>query len=983
MGLGGSTVIVGRSLIAPTALLVAMSTVALSFTVGLWNAPSAFVGEEVVVIGPPGGRAPGRGEVDARLISPLRALPNVSVVSGETYALIAVAGRSIFVRGGDISSILEVEEARIDEGRNVAETDEVLIGRGLAERTGWAAGDTIPMPGALTTDLLVARVAGVFESEGPVRDEILVDDAAIRRLTGTAPSHVHLIRVKTSDAAALARLLESESPEYTYSNVRISSERVVAGGSILVEADLTNWGRIPGTKEVIVRVDGERAASRSVQVNPRTTESISVEVPLTREGMNNLSLNPSFAVTVVPSRLQLVAPGAARVGETVNLELLDPEGRPAPDSQILVGAESLTTDAHGRASFVVDRAGETRVRALKEGVIHAERSIFVPEEQLSAQAAFEITRLAASPDPLAEVDQAEIVVGLRNVGGVAGGAEIRVRLDGSLVHQGEVFLGSGSDHVLVLPLGRLAAGTYVLDVSIANASATLEIRSYPGRDARVGAYLESLERARQSGAASPSGPSAARSGTSYVEEVVGEARVAIVLVAVTAVTLSALGLAAVLMRHVAEGSRAIGILKAIGASDAAIIHVASREAGIYGALGAGVGVLAGFGIAEIIDRTGLIWAFGHSVQPAYSAVLFLLTWIGATAMIVVLASSLCRSQLRLPADELIRDFVIHPSPRAPPALASELGGAAVGRLPALGLGLVVALTAFVARSANGVPALESAGLAMAAGAAAAAILFVMAPVAGTFGASAAGAVAGGVVVLAGSALPSRFAIGLAVVALLIAALGSRARASAAILVGSASFLAPPVGAVALGVAWWHEGELRARATHLWGAGVGVGIALLLRPGEAVPVLSFALVLLAAAVLARPLRDPASFRAGLPLARLVGGGVFVAGAISIVLTRDLTGVVAMGTCAAITLAASAAWVVSLVGLYTLLATTSPLRSALLGGAISALIVGTRTPWATLGAYALFACVLGVGVGTLTGLRARWVQSSSILASSDQK
>ncbi|HVM44411.1 MAG TPA: ABC transporter permease, partial [Candidatus Thermoplasmatota archaeon] len=221
--------IVPRAVILPLALLVALSTTTLLFSAGVGTAPSAFMGDANVVLGPASGEAIGVQPVDATLVPALRAIPTVRAASAEIYLPTVIDGRSVFARGVDFEDFVGFERARLVDGRAPQASDEAVVGVGLARQLGVEVGDRLVLPSPFARLALPFTVVGRLDSDTAARDELFVPLEPARVLGHLAATHVHLVRLRADDPLAVSPTLRSVAPTFTLSDVRVSTEDLVPG----------------------------------------------------------------------------------------------------------------------------------------------------------------------------------------------------------------------------------------------------------------------------------------------------------------------------------------------------------------------------------------------------------------------------------------------------------------------------------------------------------------------------------------------------------------------------------------------------------------------------------------------------------------------------------------------------------------------------------------------------------------------------------
>jgi ABC-type lipoprotein release transport system permease subunit len=128
-------------------------------------------------------------------------------VSPEIFSLGTLGGTAVVTRGVDATAFIAVEGATATLPSALPHAW-AIAGGGLASRLGLSAGDELTLVGSAIPRLDLVPLAGTFHAATAANDELLVDFATARFLSGVGPGIYHSIRVKTSDPAALLTFLE-------------------------------------------------------------------------------------------------------------------------------------------------------------------------------------------------------------------------------------------------------------------------------------------------------------------------------------------------------------------------------------------------------------------------------------------------------------------------------------------------------------------------------------------------------------------------------------------------------------------------------------------------------------------------------------------------------------------------------------------------------------------------------------------------------
>lgn len=145
--------------------------------------------------------------INESLVENLTARFHPAIVSPELFGLGTLAGEPVVVRAAEPDAFLFLEGGSwVDR---VTGTDAfAYAGEGLADRLGLTTGATVTLVGSYAPRIAFVRITGIYHSETPANDELLVDYAMGRFLTAIGPVAFHSIRIRTADLAALLEFLE-------------------------------------------------------------------------------------------------------------------------------------------------------------------------------------------------------------------------------------------------------------------------------------------------------------------------------------------------------------------------------------------------------------------------------------------------------------------------------------------------------------------------------------------------------------------------------------------------------------------------------------------------------------------------------------------------------------------------------------------------------------------------------------------------------
>lgn len=163
--------------------------------------------------------------INESLAQNLSAQPWAQAVSPEIFSLGTLDGSAIVVRGADPTAFVAVEGGTASVP-SIKPPAWAIAGAGLRSRLGLAAGDQLTLVGSAIPRLDVVPLVGTFQTASAANDELVVDFATARFLSGVGLGIYHTIRVRTPDPAALLAFLQQRG-----ASAHVSGPSGTVGGS--------------------------------------------------------------------------------------------------------------------------------------------------------------------------------------------------------------------------------------------------------------------------------------------------------------------------------------------------------------------------------------------------------------------------------------------------------------------------------------------------------------------------------------------------------------------------------------------------------------------------------------------------------------------------------------------------------------------------------------------------------------------------------
>src|SRR5207249_7557688 len=132
--------------------------------------------------------------------------PWVEIVSPEILSLGTVRGEPVVARAADVAAFLSLERGAWVQAATVGDR-RAVAGEGLVRRLGLVVGDDVTVVGSSVPRIAFVRIVGIYRTATPANDELLVDFAIGRLLSGLSGTGFHSIRIRTTDPTALLDFL--------------------------------------------------------------------------------------------------------------------------------------------------------------------------------------------------------------------------------------------------------------------------------------------------------------------------------------------------------------------------------------------------------------------------------------------------------------------------------------------------------------------------------------------------------------------------------------------------------------------------------------------------------------------------------------------------------------------------------------------------------------------------------------------------------
>ena len=620
-------------------LSIMIFTVTASVLTGLNSAPAAFAANEGFAIASSSAPTIFASQVEANMVGPLSAMPQIIGASPEVFAFSSYKGVSFVMRGVDLDRLNATgpsfEKFDLSGSASVKDKQSAIVGANLKERLGVKIPYALPVVGSYSSRIEFLNLVGSFKTGTSMDDELLVSLDVARFLTGMSPQKVSIIRVSTTDPDWLSGLLAPQGPRFTLFDMLTQKSQVALGEHVGISVGVRNWGSSAGEITLKFAEDGATSSEKVVALNSSESERIMQMVSFSTLGNHTVSasiegafpVTLSVNVTVVQPYLNIAAPSKVALGENLTVTVTNYLGSVEPGAQVTFGLNSNITDADGNATFTASEVGTFSVVANFSGYADAGASVKVVDPS-SYPAAFQpsLVSFTLSPETMKESESATGVVVVENNGSLSGTLNITVYLDSAPYSTLRIDLDGLQSTTISFKLRNLATGNHI--VQIGTFSQGLSVQSWIVDNPD---FVQLVMRYSGSDSLFSAG-----SVPIYQAAKISEGNVAVALFAIGAISalLALLAITSVFSKEIREGRRRLGILKTIGASRSAIRRIVFPQALENGLGGAALGIAFGVVITDALSKSDLLVLFGHRFHVDLNMNLLLLLLIGSVAISV-------------------------------------------------------------------------------------------------------------------------------------------------------------------------------------------------------------------------------------------------------------------------------------------------------------------------------------------------------------
>ena len=268
---------------------------------------------------------------------------------------------------------------------------------------------------------------------------------------------------------------------------------VQIGDQLQISVNITNVGDKTGNHSIILTIDDEPIATKTVQISGKESTTLVFTATATTEGNHTVKigdLTGTFKVSseapTKPAELRLTNLGISRteaeVGETIFVSVTATNiGDEAGDFSLELFVNNQKRETKGiqlgggetkRVEFEVTEDAEGDYQVRLGDLITSFR--ITSEAQPIKPAEFQVTALTINPLTVLADEIVEISVKVTNVGEASGSYTVNLKIDDTIIETIDVTLSGGATELVEFEVTETSPGTHTVEIGNQSGSFTVE-----------------------------------------------------------------------------------------------------------------------------------------------------------------------------------------------------------------------------------------------------------------------------------------------------------------------------------------------------------------------------------------------------------------------------------------------------------------------------------------------------------------------------
>jgi hypothetical protein len=301
--------------------------------------------------------------------------------------------------------------------------------------------------------------------------------------------------------------VESLIPEpasFQVTDLIIDQTWVQVGESVQISVNVTNVGDKTGNHSVILTIDNEPIATKTVQLSGAESATLDFTAALITEGNHTVQIadltglvKATLGSPTKPAEIKVTDLGVSRtvaeVGETI---IVSATATNIGDESGSFSLDLFVNNQKRETRTVQLASGETKTEQFEvseeaEGTYVVKVGDLTKSFEITSEAQpvkpaeFQVTELVINPGSVLADEIVDISVKVTNVGEESGSYTVNLKIDGTIIETKDVTLSGGATEVVKFEVIETNPGTHTIEIGAQSGSFTVEAPVTASEDIKI------------------------------------------------------------------------------------------------------------------------------------------------------------------------------------------------------------------------------------------------------------------------------------------------------------------------------------------------------------------------------------------------------------------------------------------------------------------------------------------------------------------
>ncbi len=296
--------IIKKSIAVPVIILMILFTSTFVSLNSIYSMPQKIMGENnVYVLTSSTDKNPLRSNLNVNLAFALENTTYIEDVSPEIFVFTTLNGEPVTIRGVIFSKFLKIENGKIIDGKIPQNKNDAMVGVNLFNHLHLHVGENITLRGSFQPSIAIVRITGVFQTNDPADDEIMVGLSTAQTLAGLKRDTVSIIRFQSNNVGETQKLMDPAYPKF---KVTLNSTgQVYFGDKFNATVRINNMGSQPGYCKFNLIFQDQRI-ERNLYVKNNISFNVTLKARYVGTSKINVSVENDVLNYVVSSQISVL-----------------------------------------------------------------------------------------------------------------------------------------------------------------------------------------------------------------------------------------------------------------------------------------------------------------------------------------------------------------------------------------------------------------------------------------------------------------------------------------------------------------------------------------------------------------------------------------------------------------------------------------------------------------------------------------------------